>query len=65
MVISSVPGDNKYIVQGAVVWKSGWDDIDWTGNFVVQMIIFYFKFLIKYYIRKFIIDLFKITYAIS
>ena len=34
--MSSVPEDNKFIVQVAVVWKSGWAKIDWNIDFVVH-----------------------------
>ena len=35
-VISSVPEGREFIVQLAVAWKSGCEDMDWIANVVVQ-----------------------------
>ena len=34
--MSSVPEDNKFIIQGVAIWKSGWAEIDWNKDFVVH-----------------------------
>ena len=33
VTMSSVPEDNKFIAQGAAVWKSGWAEMDWGMHF--------------------------------
>ena len=43
--MSSVPVANKFIVQVAAVWKSGWAKMDWGIDFVVHQysLLIYFR----------------------
>ena len=43
--MSSVPEVNEFIIQEAVVWKSGWAKIDWSIHFVVQPYVLQIYFL--------------------
>ena len=51
--MSSVPEANKFIVQVAAVWKSGWAKMDWSINFEVHQysLLIYFR-IKKYYISN-------------
>ena len=60
-IMSSVPEDNKFIVQVAAVWKSGWAEMDWGIDFEVHQysLLIYFRikniiFPIVYNINKLI-----------
>ena len=42
--MSSVPEDNKFIDQGAAVWKSGWAKMNWGKKYCSTLVWFY-KFI--------------------
>ena len=56
--MSSVPEDNKFIVQVAAVWKSGWAEMDWNIDFAVHQ----YSLLIYFRIKNII---FQIVYKIN
>ena len=50
--IGSIPFNKVFIVQETDVWKSGWDDIDWSVNFVIHLLKYFF-ILVKIYQIKY------------
>ena len=44
--MSSVPEANKFIVQAAAVWKSGWAEMDWNIDFEVHQHVYKFIVLL-------------------
>ena len=40
--MSSIPEGKLFIVHGAVVWKLGWEDVDWMLSIVIYPLGFKF-----------------------